>query len=134
MNENKKYTEYQKDVLSELSPFPMSMVDRINELERVMYGKGIEQFGAYERKSYPKNRRQRLCEKLKAQVRDLRAAFRKADPDSDDQRAIAGLERDMREKWRAARRCENNRKRRWQRKRLRSRFYKDPCGVAKEIM
>ena len=28
----------------------MSLVDRINELERVMYGKGIEQFGAYKRK------------------------------------------------------------------------------------
>ena len=134
MKDDKKWNDYQRDVLSELSPFPMSMVDRINELERVMYGKGQEKFGIYERKSYPKNRRQRLCEKLKAQVRDLRAAFRKAEPDSDDQRAIAGLERGTREQLRAARRGENNRKRRWQRKRLRSKFYKDPSGVAKEIM
>ena len=98
MNSNEKWVNYQKEVLSELCTFPMSIVDRINDFERVAYGKGQEMFGVYTKKSYPKNRRQRQCERLKAEMRDLKKAFRKADPGSDEQKLIGGLEQDTREK------------------------------------
>ena len=112
----------------------MSIVSRINELEKVMYGVGQEMFGTYTKRSKNVNRRQKKCETLKTQLRHLRQAFRKADAGSDDQIAIGNLERDTREKLNAAKRSENSRKRRWKRKQLRNRFYKDPCAVAKEVM
>ena len=88
MKDDNKYIDYQRQVLQELSPFPMSVMERINELERVMYGKGDEMFGTYVKKPCPKNRRQRKSEELKVQLRHLRRAFRKADAGSDDQIAI----------------------------------------------
>ena len=88
MNELPKWAAYETEVISELSKFPMSIMSRINELETVMYEKGKEMFGVYERVPNPRNRRQRKSDQLRTQVRHLRRAFRKAEPGSDDQNAI----------------------------------------------
>ena len=134
MKDKKGWENLEKQVLSELSSFPMSVVAKLNELERVVYGVGQEIFGVKKKLGCLKSRRLQKRDQIKRQLRDLRKAFRKEQEGSAEQESIRVLEHATRDKLRSLNRVENNRKRRWRRRHLRAQFYKDPCKVVRDTM
>ena len=134
MTEVEKWETFQKQVMSELTDIPMSIHKQINNLETVVHGVGLELFDTKIRRKREPNRREKLLAELRGELRNLRKAYLKAGEGSEEQIAIQDLQIHTRERLKAVRKAENNRKRRWRRRSLRAKFYRDPYSTAKEII
>ena len=66
-------------------------------------------------------------------IRKLKKAYKRVASD-DEKSAIASLVSEYRDKLSNIRKAECSRKKRWRRKNLRSRFFKDPYGVARDVL
>ena len=109
----------------------------INRLQTVVYEEAKNLFGARCKRvgeEGPKpNRRTRHLATLRHQIKNLTKLAKRSDTD-EERGSYLLLRSELVEKKREVRRAEGKQKRRWRKKRARDRFFKDPYGVAKEIL
>ena len=130
---SKTWEELDKCVTDQL-PSAWSGVDvKVRMLETVLYEEGSTKFGIVEVREKVKfiPRRQKKIMEVRRRLNDLKKAWKLAS--ELEQLGIDCLQDDVRKELRALRKAEHSRQRRWRRKNLRSRFYRDPYGTAREV-
>ena len=134
MSDSASWSKLDQIVKDQLSPHLVSSDQQINNIELVVYEEAKNLFGVRPaRKPKPISRRERDIARCRESIRFLKRSYKRVS--SDEQRtAVAALVSEHRDRLNTFRKAEHNRKRRWRRKNTRSRFYKDPFGVAKEVL
>ena len=134
MSDSENWTKLENRVKGQLSSHLASVDHLINNLEIIVYEEAKQLFGVKENKKRAGvSRREGEIAKCRANIRNLKKTYKRVGSD-EERSALAALVSEYRDKLSKLRRAENSRKRRWRRKNTRSRFFKDPFGVAREVL
>ena len=135
MNDVDQWAKLDEVVAGQLKDWWTKTDSKIRCLETVLYDEAKAMFGVVSSSMKTKfvPRRQKDIMSWRSKLNDLKKAWKKAS--SDDERAgIDLLEDECRSQIRNLKRAECSRKRRWRRRTLRAKFYKDPYEVARNVL
>ena len=134
MNDAEKWSKLDEVVAGQLKDWWKNVDGKIRCLETVLYDEAKAMFGVVsctKTKFVP--RRQKEILSWRARLNDLKKAWRRAE--NDEERAgIDLLEDECRSRLRVLKKAECTRKRRWRRRTLRAKFFKDPYEVARNVL
>ena len=130
-----RWAQFENNVLKNIPENWLSAGKLVVLMENVMYEEGKALFGVWETAARKPliTRRQKEIFSCRRNLNDLKRAWKRAS--SDDERAgIDLLQEDCRDRLKGLRRAECSRKRRWKRRSVRSKFFKDPFRVARDVL
>ena len=134
MHDVEKWSKLDEVVAGQLKDWWKNVDGKIRCLETVLYDEAKSMFGVVssaKAKFVP--RRQKEILSWRARLNDLKKAWRRTD--SDEERAgIDLLQDECRSRLRILKKAECTRKRRWRRRTLRAKFFKDPYEVARNVL
>ena len=134
MSDVQSWSKLDRAVKDQISSHLPSVDQVINNLELVVYEEAMRLFGAKEQQApKPVSRRTRDIAKVRANLRELKKAYKRVSSD-EERTGICSLVDEYRVRLKNLRQAECSRKRRWRRKNTRSRFFKDPYGVARSVL
>ena len=135
MGDVSRWKELEAQVAPEIPDHWLGVKEKIDRLEVAIYDYARKLFGVVESRSKKSSlsRRQKEIRSCRANLNDLKNAWLRSCSE-EEKTGIAFLQDELKSKLRALRTAESSRKRRWKRKTLRSRFFKDPFGAARDVL
>ena len=135
LKEKAKWSDFQSAVLAKLPSADAPWTDHLESLQNVIYSVAKDMFGCIQPRSTQRPRKNRRQVKLDMAREELRMLLRRRKVAPQDQ--LYGLDCLIEEKKRernGLRRAENARKRRVERRKLRTAFYQNPFKAAKDML
>ena len=135
MSDSLSWSKLEENVAGQLKDYWSNVEQKIRCLETVLYNEAKSMFGVVEpcQKKQFVPRRQKEILTWRSRLNDLKKAWKNSQ--SDDERAgIDLLQDECKSKIRDLKRAECSRKRRWRRRKLRAKFFKDPYEVARNVL
>ena len=137
-SKSKEWSKLDDDLDNVLEVVLAGNVDKkIEAMTEVVYRMGLDRFGPDEKNkggkvAHDSNRRTRLITSIRAELRQLRKQYRRANP--DEKAGLAELTDSLRERLSSLRKAERYRKNRRERARKRASFIKNPYGFMKKML
>lgn len=136
MKEDACWRKFENLVSSQINDFGDAK-QQINLLETIIYEEALNMFGTVEKKVKERgrklSRRQKKLAEVSKNIENLNSALSKANSE-EEEAGIICLVDDQKSQRRNLRKAENTRKKRWRRKNMRKNFFRNPFGMAKEIL
>ena len=134
MNDATSWSTLEERVAGQLTDWYSSVDRKIRSLETILYSEAKELFGVVDQKKTPfVSRRQKEILSWRGRLNELKVAWKRAGSD-DERTGIDFLQDECKEKIRVLKRAECARKRRWRRRGLRAKFFRDPYETARAVL